>query len=490
VKFDAGQVSVMLNETGVRDGPLHKRLSRGLRRLIDAGELPPRSLLPSERSLAAALCVSRTTVVMAYQALQEEGRLERRRGSGTRVRPPGSDGDRETVSSLALAGSHTSAQFLDGPLATVDLSTAALPGLPIVAEVAAGLGRSDYDALVTQHHGYHPRGLLPLRRRLACWYTDSGLPTTEDEILVTSGAQQALELIAKGCLQPDDGVLVEQPTYRGALEVFARSGCRLRNVPCDRDGLDVAAAEALAADRPLRLLYVQSTVHNPMGTVLSNGRRQRLLRLVQQQPSMILVDDTSLSGTQFEDAATPSLAADGAPERVIIIGSMSKLFWGGLRLGWIRASARVTSRLAQMKGLIDFGTSLVSQQIGLRLLDHTAEAKAIRRRQLARGMGELTALLDDLLPDWTWDAPSGGPSLWVRLPTGDATHFAPMALRYGVAILPGAVFSADGNTNDHIRLPYTLPANALSGGIHQLARAWQAYCQHGTVGVPPNSLTT
>ena len=133
------------------------------------------------------------------------------------------------------------------------------------------------------------------------------MPTSEDEILVTSGAQQALELITLGCLQPGDGVLVEQPTYRGALEAFTRAGCRLRDVPCDRDGIDVRAVEALVDDRAPRLLYVQSTVHNPLGSVLSADRRRRLLALVREQQSMILVDDTSLSGTLFEGAAPAPL---------------------------------------------------------------------------------------------------------------------------------------------------------------------------------------
>lgn len=479
----------MLNETGMRDGPLYKRLSRGLRRLTETGELPPGSLLPSERLLATALCVSRTTVVMAYQELQAEGRLERRRGSGTRVTGAQSHGHRETVSSASLAGSHASAQFLNGPLATLDLSTAALPGLSVVGEVAAGLTSADYDALVAQHHGYHPRGLLSLRRRLARWYSESGFPTSEDELLITSGAQQALELIAAGCLQPGDDVLVERPTYRGGLEVFSRAKSRLRAVPCDRDGLDVDALAALVADQPPRLVYLQSTVHNPLGTVLAPERRRQLLRVMREQPTVI-VDDTSLSDTHFSESAPLPIAAQGSPDRMIVIGSMSKLFWGGLRLGWIRASTRVTSRLAQMKGLADFGTSLVSQQIGLQLLDHVAEAKATRRTQLTRGLGDLTGLLTEHLPDWTWQDPQGGPSLWVQLPAGEATHFAPMALRFGVAILPGAVFSADGSTDDHIRLPYALPTEVLSNGVHRLAAAWDAYCRYDGSTIPASSATT
>ncbi|HVX43231.1 MAG TPA: PLP-dependent aminotransferase family protein [Mycobacteriales bacterium] len=488
MKYPAADVARMLVETGARNGPLHSQLSHGLRELIDLGELPPDAILPSERSLADALTVSRTTVVSAYAALQAEGRLERRQGSGTRVCAP-TAATRETVSAGILAGDHVSAQYLNGPLATIDFSTAALPMAACVADVATQITRDTYLALGEHHHGYHPRGLIELRQRIADYYTAAGLPTSAEQILITSGAQQALELVAHGCLERGDAVITEEPTYRGALDAFARAGARMHAVPCDEHSTDVTALERLTTAHVPRLIYVQSTVHNPTGAVLPASRRGTLVHIAEQHRS-ILVDDTSLAETAFSKKRPLPLAAHTRSDRIITIGSLSKLFWGGLRIGWIRGARKVVARLAQMKGLSDLGTSLVSQQIGLGLFDLIEATARTRRSELTAGLATLTELLEQALPSWSWQEPQGGASLWVRLPSGDATGLAQVALRYGVAILPGAVFSATGTTDDHLRLPYSLRRSVLTAGVSRLAQAWEAYTQHGVRAVPTESVRT
>jgi DNA-binding transcriptional MocR family regulator len=484
LRFSADQLARMLVGTGARSGPLYRQLSDSLAELIDRGEVPPAAVLPPERALATALTVSRTTVVAAYQALRESGRLERRQGSGTRV---SAHRARETVSGGVLAGDHAASQFLNGPLATIDFATAALPSLDLVADVAASLSRDDYLRLTGTHHGYHLRGLPALRERIARWYSDAGMPTAPEEILITSGAQQALELVARGCVQPGDGVVVEQPTYRGALEAFGRTGGRLRSIRCDDEGLDVGALEALMASESPRLVYAQTAAHNPTGVVLSEDRRQRLARVL-DQGEVVLVDDTSLAGTSFD--GRPTAPALTTHDRLVTIGSMSKLFWGGLRLGWIRAVPQVVSRLAQVRGITDLGSSLIAQEVAVRLMDHREAAEAERRTALPEGLRTLTELLGRHLPDWTWREPQAGASLWVRLPQGDATHFAQIALRYGVALLPGAVFSADGSTDNHTRLPYALPTATMHQGITRLAQAWTDYLNRATVDVTLTSTVT
>lgn len=477
VRIAAEDLARMLLRSGPGSGPLHRRLSDGLGELIRLGELVPDALLPSERLLAKALTISRTTVVRAYQTLDQGGWVTRRQGSGTRVCGPGPTG-RETVSARVLSGEDAGVSFLHGPLATIDFSTAALPCLDLVPDVAAGLTRADYAALGAEHHGYHPRGLPALRERIARTYCDLQIPTTADQILVTSGAQQALELVTLGCLQPGDDVVIEAPTYRGAVDAIGLASCRIHAVPSDVHGLQVERVEKLAAERVPRLIYVQSCVHNPTGSVLAEGRRHRLARLADRH-ELIVVDDTALAGTQFDDPPAVPLAGLTGSERVLTIGSMSKLFWSGLRLGWIRGSARVVSRLARMKGITDLGTSLVSQQIAVHLLDRLPEARAARREQLRAGLADLTGMLAEQLPDWTWQEPRGGASLWVRIPTESVTNFAHAALRYGVAILPGGAFSADDLSDGHTRLPYALPRSVLVAGVQRLARAWSAYAGAG-----------
>ncbi|GAA1689242.1 PLP-dependent aminotransferase family protein [Kribbella yunnanensis] len=451
-RITTDQLTRMLVGTGTPTGPLYRRLSEGLAELIDRGELPPGAVLPPERALAVALTMSRTTVVAAYQELQAGGLVERRRGSGTRVRTHA----RHTVSSRELAGDHAASQFLDGPPATIDFMTAALPSLGIVADVAASLTRDDYLQLTTTHHGYHLKGLPSLRERIASWYGGS------DDILITAGAQQALELVGRGCLQPGDRVIVEDPTYRGALDAFARTGSRLCTVALDSAGLDVDALEKLLVTEAPRLVYVQASGHNPTGVVMTADRRRRLTRLLDRY-DFILVDDTSLAGTAF--APTPSTL--GTHERLLTIGSLSKVFWGGLRLGWIRGAPQTVARLAQVRGISDLGSSLVAQEVARRLFDHYEDAVAERRTTLPVQLRTLTGLLQQHLPDCTWQEPAAGASLWVRLPHGTATQWSQLAQRYGVALLPGAVF---GSSDDHTRIPFTLPVETLRAGIERLSR--------------------
>lgn len=485
MKVDANDLARMLLRSGPRTGPLHHRLSEGLKELIDLGELPPETVLPAERRLARALTLSRTTVVTAYQTLCRQGLVERRQGSGTSVSRGA--GGRETVSARILAGDRVGTSYLHGALATIDFSTATLPCLGLVPEIAGAINKEEYAALGVEHHGYHPRGLPMLRERIARAYTEAGVPTTPDQILITSGAQQALELITLGCLQPGDDVLVENPTYRGALEAFSLANCRIRSVPCDDNGLQAETAERFVAHQTPRLIYVQSAVHNPTGAVLTDARRSRLARLAERH-HVIVVDDTALAGTAIDGPIPTPIAGLTTNERVLTIGSMSKLFWSGLRLGWIRASVRVVSRLSRMKGVTDLGTSLVSQQIAVRLLDRLEEAQAARRRELSVGLRDLAGLLHEHLPTWRYQLPRGGASLWVLIPVDSVTNFAHVALRHGVEILPGRAFCPEDATDDHTRLSYALPRTALVTGVQRLARAYAAY--HGDHSVPLHQRAT
>lgn len=488
MKFTAEHLARMLLESGNRSGPLHRQLSEGIRELIDLGELPPDALLPSERNLADALTMSRTTVVTAYRSLCAEGRLVRRQGSGTRVCSPHlQGGHRETVSSPLLSGDHSSSAFLSPRLGTIDFSTAALPCLPLVSEVAAGLTRTDYLALGAEHHGYHPRGLPALRESLARAYSRSGVPTTAEQILVTSGAQQALELITHGCLAPGDGVVSETPTYRGALEAFRLAHARIRSVPADDHGMVVELLEQLIAERPPRLVYVQSTVQNPTGSVLADGRRHKLARLAERH-QVIVVDDTALSGTLLEGEQPVPLAGLTDSERLLTIGSMSKLYWGGLRIGWIRGPGEVIERLARHKVRADLASPVLDQAIAVSLLPKIVDIAADRAYRLRPRLDHLCRLLTDQLPQWRWRIPDGGSALWVELPDTDAQVFAQVALRHGVEIVPGSATDPSGDHDTFIRLPYTFPVQVLTETVARLRRAWIELRRHGPTTDPMENL--
>lgn len=457
-------------------GPLHRQLSSALRELIALGELPPSTRLPSERSLADTLAISRTTVVAAYQALRHAGLIASRQGSGTFVRPP--DAGALPVHGPAgvgvLAGETRMSAFLPGSTSRiVDLTSAAVPGIPLVAEVAGSFRQEDY-AGVTEGHGYAPKGFPELRAAVAAWYVDAGVPTTAGQVLITSGAQQALELVAAACLDPGDTVLLEDPSYRGALQAFRTVGARLRTVPTGPAGADLDAVDAALAAQAPRFVYVLPTAHNPTGTVMPRGARGRLVEQTTSR-QVLLVDDGSTVGTVFRGPTPPPLAALAPDGPIVTIGSMSKVFWGGLRVGWIRAQPPLIARLARVKGVSDLGTSLLSQMVSLRLLTRHAEAVELRQQQLRAGYELLAGLLAEALPSWSWQEPAGGASLWVRLPQPVATGFAQLALRHGVAIVPGPVFSGAEHCEEHLRLPYAVPPGLMQAGVRRLAGAWAAW---------------
>lgn len=455
-------------------GPLYRQLSDSLRELIRLGELPVGARLPSERSLAPALLVSRTTVVSAYRTLRNEGLLGSRQGSGTWVRRSGiEEEDGSADPGAVLPGTDRLPSFLRGSVSTIDFSSAAMRGLPLVIDEAGSVGAEDLAPYVNGH-GYMPQGLPSLRRAIAQWLASVGMHTSEEQILVTSGAQQALQLLTAAYVEPGSRVVLEDPTFRGALAAFTSAGARVCAVPSDEHG--VLAEELLAAitREETRLVYLLPTAHNPTGSVLSEKRRRRIARLAEESATVV-VDDEAVADTVFAGTVPPPIAAYGSGEHVITVGSLSKVFWGGLRVGWVHAAPPVIRRLARAKGLADFGTSIPSQIAATRLLARIDEARALRREQLRQGLRELTSALAEWLPSWSWQEPQGGGSLWVRLPHGNATTFAQVAMRHGVTIAPGPVFSADRHFQDHLRLPYVDSPRVITAAVGRLSRAWEDY---------------
>ena len=452
-------------------GPLYRRLAAALRTAIARGDLPVGELLPPERILARQLAVSRSTVVAAYALLCDEQLLERRQGSGTRVRsaPP----RRGSGLPGALNRNTIFRRMTDGPGGTIDLTGAYLlepGGLPdalldgVYAEMAPLAATS----------GYSPLGYPPLREAIASHLTLRGVPTTADQILVTSGAQQAIYMAAWLYLQRGDVAVVENPTYPGALDALTAVGARLVSVRTGRHGPDLdALAEHLARSSP-RLVYLIPTYQNPVGGVLAEPARRALVHLIQQHQVPLLEDD-SLSGLSIVGEAPPPVAAFAPNAPILTAGSLSKLFWAGLRVGWVRASEPVIAQLGRLKAVADLGGSLPGQVIASRLLTEYDEIRRQRRPVIAQRLELATRLLAHMLPDWSWDTPQGGLCLWARLPYGSATEFAQVALRTGVSIVAGSVASADGSFDDHVRLPFGHRPETLEQGIQRLARAWQAY---------------
>ena len=442
-------------------GPLYVLLAARMRTLIDDGELPPGARLPPDRALASALAVGRSTVVAAYDQLAVEGRIVRRQGSGTRVAGPTSALPQATTDAPAFL-------HLLEPKDGVILLACAAPDTPPAELVEAYTRTLPELANVTGDIGYHPMGHLTLRSAIAERYQRRGVPTAPDQVLVTTGGQQALSLLARALIRPGDRVLVETPTYPGALEVFRQEAAVLRTLPVGLTGFAAAAAE----HSPV-LAYVVATFHNPTGAVLPALPRRRLAETA-AATGVVLVDDEVLTDLGFPgEQVPPPLVAYN--DQVITVGSLSKVVWGGLRIGWLRAPARMVARLARLRAVHDLGGNIPAQLAAVDLLSHL---DALRRRgavQRQTRHDHLRAELARHLPVWQAPAVRGGQTLWVRLPRGDGASFAQTALRHGVAVLPGTGLDADGRSEQYVRLHFLAPPDDLSEAVRRLAAAWRGY---------------
>jgi DNA-binding transcriptional MocR family regulator len=458
-----------LGDWAIGSAPLFRQLARAIAGGIERGALDRGTRLPSERTLAAALVVSRGTAVAAYDVLVADGLIERRRGSGTYVLdagvlglPPGREGS-------ALV--HRLVDLSSGPSSIIDLSISVLQDASTLPDVT--LTSRELRA-VAPDTGYSPWGLHDLRTAVAEHTSRWGLPSTAEQIVITTGAQQAISAAAACWLRPGDTVVVEDPTYPGAIAAFGQAGARLRGVAVDGHGVRVDALEAALADRPA-LVYLQPTLHSPTGVVLSEARRRRIAALI-QAARVPLVEDLALADLAWEPAPPP-IAAQCGDASVAVIGSLSKLFWGGLRIGWVRAPAPLATRFANVKATQDLGSSAVSQLLAERLLrslhDPTSDHVDRLRGQLRARFDTLTAALRTSLPTWSWDRPAGGLSLWVRLPTPTAEPFAQAALRHGVAVATAPALSPSTHHADRLRLSFSGPPDRLEEGVRRLAAAWE-----------------
>ncbi|MDT5189433.1 MAG: hypothetical protein QOI28_1684 [Mycobacterium sp.] len=456
--------------TSSNSGPAYQGLSDGLRMLIVDGRLPVGAQLPSERALADALRVSRTTVTAAYTQMRDDGYLNGRRGAR---------------STTALPVTPTAVASYTEP-AAINLAAATLAAP--VAAVSQAFTEAAHDVTPYLHDiGIELTGVPPLRVAIAERYCARGLPTHPDEIMVTTGALHAISLILATYTQPGDRVLVEQPTYHGALAAMATCGIRPVPVAMTGDGWDLDAVDAAVRQLSPSLAYLVPDNHNPTGMTLPAAGRKQLAHIIADTRTRTIIDET-ITDVWLDEPVPPPLAADMTARRdlVLTVGSMSKSCWGGLRIGWIRAERSTLTTIAALRPAIDMGTAILEQLAAARLLGVADEWLPERRNILRARRALLLALLDEHLPDWRPDPGKGGMSLWVRLPAPMSSALSAAASRMGLEIPPGPRFGVDGTLERFIRVPYTLPDEQLTEAIELLARAWRSVT--GATGPEPYAL--
>ncbi|MFV2172748.1 PLP-dependent aminotransferase family protein [Actinomadura sp. LOL_016] len=463
----AARIARLLQGWENAPGQLGGRLSAAIADLIEHGDIGAGDRLPSERGLAAALSVSRGTVAEAYARLREDGWISSRAGSGSFASAE-RGGD-----AIAVPGDARLSTFGGRTREHVDLSSGAPGGLPMVARAMAGLD-ADLVADLVAGDGYHVQGLADLRRALGTYYADLGVPTEAEQILVTSGSQQALKLIAEALVGPDDTVVVEDPSYRGALDVFRSRRARLVPVPVESDGPDLRVLERVVEHLRPRLVYLLPAAHNPTGSVVSRHKARRLAEILGHHGTLLVEDGSPADLVFAPEGPPPPVGAALDPAQWIAVGSASKVFWGGLRVGWIRADEAMVQSLARTKAVEDLGSSVIGQLLTADCLREVAAARAARRAQLGAGLRTAVETLQVRAPEWSWTEPAGGSALWVRLPGTDTTAFAQVARRNGISIVPGPVFSSVDGFQDHLRIPFWREPDELEAGLARLVRLWRA----------------
>ncbi|MEV6446184.1 PLP-dependent aminotransferase family protein [Amycolatopsis sp. NPDC051716] len=421
------------------------------------GQLPLGTRLPAERELADALGASRTLIGAALDRLRENGFVASRRGAGSWIAAPG----RRRRGPLAPVG--------DGSIDFTHASSPAIPGTAAAVDAARGRLAGHLG-----DHGYQERGLLGLRERIARRYTERGLPTTPAQIMVTNGAHHAFVLVLRMLAGPGDRVLVEQPTYPNALEAIRAAHAIPVPVALDPTGArgwDIAGVDAALRQASPRFAYLVVDFQNPTGLRLDAEGRSRLGTVLARARTPVVVDETlvelDLEGDPLH--GPPPLAAF-AGDLAICVGSASKTHWGGLRLGWIRASEDLLGRLVSARYAVDLGSPVFEQLVLTELM--ADETLLGRRREELRGYRDaLAAAVHRYLPDWTFTLPDGGLSLWCRMPEPVSSRLAVAAASHGVQVAPGSRFGVHGGLERWIRLPFSLPPDRIDEAVRRLSAA-------------------
>jgi DNA-binding transcriptional MocR family regulator len=453
VLLSARSAALLLSEWRTdSDATAYEALADAVRVLVIDGRVPLGARLPAERGLAEALGVSRTTVANAYARLREDGFLVSLRGSGSVVRLPAD-----------LAG-RPDPERLGGvvPGDVLDLRKAAMHAAPGVADAVERAMRHVPAALAGI--GYDTVGDPGLRAAIASRYTDRGLPTSPDQVVVTIGAQHAIALLARVLVRRGDAVLVESPTYPHAHEAFREAGGRLVGVPVDaRGGCDAAVLETALRRTSPSVAYVMPDLHNPTGATMSAEVRALLVDVAGSVGTTVVADET-MGELRIDGPAAVPLAT--LSEDVVMIGSAAKVFWGGLRIGWIRAEPALLQRLLLARPTGDLGTPVLDQLVARELVPRTDAVLEARRAALRAGRDEVVGALRTRLPEWDVPSPAGGLTTWVGLgrPVSSALVLAARA--------EGGVFGPDGGFERFLRVPFTMPPADRVRMVDVLERAW------------------
>jgi DNA-binding transcriptional MocR family regulator len=477
--------------------PLYIQLRDQLRALVHTGDLRPGDRIPASRELAASLGVHRTTVANAYAELESEGLIQGHVGRGTFIRgngnglkltppaPPVLDGNagvrwellfadergEEALARLTASAPKNALSFvLARPAAELfpveELQTCVNAVLRREAEQVLLLGPSD--------------GYAPLRDEILKLLRSEGLNVKDENLLITDGCQQSLDLICKGFVRPGDSVILENPTYPGALAIFHSARARSLAVPVRTQaepgtalGLDVEALEATLAANRVKLIVLTPDFQNPTGTSMPLASRLKVLEIASRH-QVPIVEDHIYARLHAREDRLPSLKQLDRGNLVIHIDSFAKTAFPGIRVGWMVAPAKVIERLRVVKQVTDLHTDQLSQATLAEFVRRGFFAKHLTRirRAYASRLAALDEALRKYMPEGVrWTSPEGGMCLWLELPPGfDASELLIHSRERGVLFAPGRYFYVQTPQPNTLRLGFAgLDEKQIARGVQLMA---------------------
>lgn len=465
--------------------PLYQQLIRHFQMQINNGQLQAGTRLPPSRDLASALGIGRISVVSAYNELQSKGLISAHPGRGTFV--SGGEQTRKVTPK-----NHTQSQPIPHQNMREILRLAQRDGvlgfnsgcppdefLPVDAfrHAIDTVMHRDGAAAITYEEA---EGYMPLRTAIRDFVSSEGINVRAENILITGGAQQAIDLVLQSILSPGETIITTDPTYLGFLDIAHVRRVHPMGVDIDDDGICMSKLEDMLIEYHPKLLYINPTFHNPTGSTMSIHRRRQLLRLAHQYDVMIL-EDGVYHQLHFDEPAPPPLKALDEYGIVLHVSSFSKILLPGTRIGYVVADGYARERISRVKQATDICSPALLQRAvhqymrrGL-LAGHLDHVRHIlrKRRDAAVEAAQRYFPLES-----KWKVPKGGLYMWVELPESGPTaaELYMSAIEHGVAYALGTLFHMNGGGARHIRINFgSYPEDKIHEGFRRLGAAWEDF---------------